>query len=137
MLKRLALAGMIVSLLPAPSFAQSILALAERAVAAELQRPASQGRNPHATPAIVLMGAGASLVALAFIAPSGVSCEDTGRNLADISCGTHANKGLLFTGIGAAGVGVFLWMKGDRQRQSQPSVAPTAGGFVVRQRFSF
>ena len=91
----------------------------DKAVAAEVQanRRAARDENPHKAAAITLLSAGAGLVILGFTMPSGVECTDnsTSRTIS-IDCGTKANKGLLFAGVGAAGLGGFLYMKGERQR---------------------
>jgi hypothetical protein len=69
------------------------------------------------------------------VAPSGVKCQE-GRGFLDFECGTTANKGLLFGGLGAAGVGAALLAVGEGKR-GLPSISPRPGGFMVRHRIRF
>ena len=111
----------------------------DKAVAAEVQasrRRAARDENPHKVLALGLIGAGATLAILAFVMPSGVECRETGPSVFSLECGTKANKGLLFAGLGAAGLGGIMYMKGERQRAA-PSITPTIGGVVIRQRVRF
>lgn len=135
MLRRLAIAVLAVCLFPASTFAQSIrdAVQGEAIRLAQSQRPAARGRNPYSTPALVLIGGGAGLFVLAFLAPSGVDCDVD--NDFNVDCGTTANKGLLFSGLGAMGVGAYLYFKGENMRG--PNIKPIPGGIVVRQRIKF
>lgn len=111
----------------------------DKAVAEEAQaatRRAARDENPHKGAAITLLSAGAGLVLLGFVMPSGAECKETNSSLYGIECGTKANKGLLFAGLGAAGLGGFMYMKGEQQRAT-PSIMTTAGGVVVRSRVRF
>lgn len=112
----------------------------DKAVAEQAQAPrrrAARDENPHKVAALTLLGVGATLAVLGFVLPSGAECTDssTSRGFA-VECGTKANKGLLFAGVGAAGLGGFLYMKGERQRAA-PSITATAGGVIIRQRVRF
>lgn len=101
------------------------------------RRQAARDQNPHKVLALSLIGAGATLAILGFVTPAGVECSDVSTSRTySVECGTKANKGLLFSGAGAIGLGGILYMKGERQR-STPSITPTAGGVVVRQRVRF
>jgi hypothetical protein len=139
MVKKLVVCAVVLALNPLPLFGQSLRESANEAAIrlAETQRPAAGGRNPYQTPSLVLMGLGGTLTVLSFLAPSGVSCRETGPGLIDIECGTQANKGLLFSGLGAVGLGAYLWMKGDKQRAAQPILTPTPGGIALQHRFRF
>jgi hypothetical protein len=127
------------SLAGGTAFAESIrssIPAAAAAAGAAQARQRGRGENPMMVPGLVLMGGGASLATLAMLAPSGVKCKDTGGRSFGVECGTTANKGLLFTGLGAVGVGGYLIMRGEKQR-SAPFVAPTVGGVVAGHRFTF
>lgn len=135
MAKRLLAVALVCGLLPSPAFAQSIQKAikAEAVRAAQTQRPAARGRNPYQTPAIVLLGVGAGLFVLAFVSPSGFKCDaDDDFN---VDCGTTANKGLLFGGLGAAGVGAYLYFKGENMRG--PNIKPVSRGLVLEKRIRF
>jgi len=125
----------------APAFAESQFrkSMTDAAVAdAQARSRRARAENPYKMPGLVLLSAGAALTLFGFIFPSGVECTDRGGAFSlDVQCGTKANKGLLFTGIGAAGVGTFLMMKGSRDSSASPSVSPLVGGFVVRKSVGF
>lgn len=125
---------LVLALSATPALASDLMASATKAAteAAQTQRPAARGQNPYKTPGIILLSAGAGLTLLAFLAPSGVSCQETGRGLFDVSCGTTTNKGLLFGGLGAMGVGGFLLMK-----KPSPSIQFGPGHVGVTHRIAF
>jgi hypothetical protein len=115
---------------------RSSIPAAVDAEAAAQTRQRGRGENELIVPGIVLISGGAGLALLGVIYPSGAKCEETGGRNFGIQCGTTANKGLLFTGLGAAALGGYLIMRGEKQR-NRPFVAPTAGGIVAGHRLSF
>ena len=123
-------------LLPSLAFAQNRpLKLDLKTATSSLgkaQRPAARGDNPYETPAIILMAAGGGLVLFSML-DQGVSCSSS---VTTFNCGSHANKGLLFAGLGSAGAGVFLFMKGEAQR-NHPMIAPLPRGFILSHRIKF
>jgi hypothetical protein len=115
----------------AGDFQKSIQAAVRRTVA-DQSRPAARGENPYMVPGLALVGGGATLVVLGFISPSGVECTSD-LSATNVSCGTTANKGLVFAGAGAAALGGLLLMKGEKAR-AMPEILGQRGRFVVRQR---
>ena len=84
-----------------------------------------------------MIGGGAALALLAFVNPTGATCTDRSTaTTVSVSCGTTANKGLLFGGLGAAGVGAALLVRGEQLR-SQTAIAATPHGLAVQRRFRF
>lgn len=90
-------------------------------------------------PGIALVGGGALLMLLGFMSTSGVECTvgETRSGTITSGCDSKSNKGLIFAGLGAAGLGGVLIMRGEKQRNSAPYIMPTAGGVAVGQRLSF
>lgn len=120
-----------------PAMADTLSSAIKSAVAREIAQPtqASRPDNPHKLPAIALMGGGAGLIVLAFLNPSGVECSSD-VNVTKVECGTKSNKGLLFGGVAAAGLGGYLYWKGERQR-ALPQIAVHGSGLMVRERISW
>jgi hypothetical protein len=120
-------------LLPTSAFAQSIRQSAKDEVAklVQAQRPSTaRGDNPYETPAILLMAGGAGLTVLAAVLPPGLKCDNFG------DCATTGHKGLLVSGLGLAGFGAVLFLKGQSQRR--PDIVPLPGrGLYVGQRLTF
>ena len=86
-------------------------------------------------PGVVLLSAGGGLAILSFLAPTGISCKDQSTSTTfNFDCGTTANKGLLFGGLGAMAVGGLLLMKGERDRNRSPELVFHPGGVMVRER---
>lgn len=106
---------------------------------AEQARQRGRGDNPMMIPGIALIGGGGLLMALGLMSSSGVECTVGESRSGAITggCDTKSNKGLIFAGLGAAGVGGFLLMRGAKQRNSSPYIMPTVGGVSVGQRLSF
>lgn len=124
------------SLASGPAFAEGIRASIPGAVERELAAQASQrgrGENPMMVPGLVLIAGGGGLALLGLVYPSGIECKESRTSF---DCGTTANKGLLFGGLGAAALGGILIMRGEKQRSS-PYIMPTERGVVVGQRLSF
>lgn len=134
MFKRLAAASLVLGLLPSAAFAQSIRESAAKEVAklaqAQTQRPSSAGENPYRTPAIVLMGGGA---ALALVGLEMKSCSIGIGTDYSVNCGS--NKGVMFAGLGAAGLGAVLFARGESQRR--PFIAAIPGGVYIGKRIKF
>jgi hypothetical protein len=132
MVTRLAVVVLILGLVPSSAFAQSLrhAAKQEGIRLAQNQRPTTaRGDNPYETPAIILISGGTLLSVLALVAPAGINCDN------DLNCETTGHKGLLVAGLGMAGVGVGLFMKGERQRS--PDIALLPGGVYVGKRVKF
>lgn len=118
----------------AGDLSKSVKTAVEREMAQS--RPAARGENPYKIAAIGLMGGGATLTILAFTNPTGVECSDKGGLTSySVECGTKANKGLLFSGIGAIGLGAFLFWKGERERS--PEIVVHGGRLFIRERISW
>lgn len=134
--------ALMMTLASQPAFADPVLRRsidnAATRFAQAASRPAARGENPYMVPGLVLISGGGVLTLYAFLSPSGVECSDTStRNTFSVECGTKANKGLLFTGLGAAGVGVLLLMKGEKHRNASPSIVAVPGGAAVLHRIQF
>lgn len=137
MQKSLTIALIIIPMLAPAVNAQDLLASAnaevERLAAEQRPRPpASNDKDPYRLPGLIML-IGGGLLALAGAADTtGVRCES---DAVSFGCSTTRNKGLIFTGIGIAGVGSYFLLRGQRERS--PSVQFGPDGFAVRHRLSF
>ena len=90
--------------------------------------------NPYATLSYVLMGAGGGLTVYGLTHATGIECDLGGAN---IGCKQTRSKGLLFGGLGAAAVGLWLFMRGERERNVMPSISFDGRTIVASKRWSF
>ena len=110
-------------------------ALEAAAREAAMQRGGRTRRsNPYGTASYVLMGAG-GVMTLYGMLYRGAKCEYDPTTFID--CKRTANKGLLFSGLGAAGLGVWLFVKGEGQRNTVPSVWFDGRHLAVSKQWSF
>jgi hypothetical protein len=139
-MKKIAVIAVIVSLVSATGSFAGIRESAARAAAEQAASPASLS-NPYLWPSVGLMSGGVSMVLLAFLNPSDLDCSTTtGNNFnVGVNCGTKANKGLLFAGVGVAAIGGFLFWKGEQTKNSRSVtfVAPVNGGVEIGHRVRF
>lgn len=80
------------------------------------------------------MGVGGGLTVYGLTHTTGVECDFGNANL---GCKTTRSKGLVFGGLGAAGVGLWLFMRGERQRNVMPSISFDGRTIVASKRWSF
>lgn len=92
--------------------------------------------NPYGTVSYVLMGAGGLLTVYGLVHSTGVKCEE-GSGLLDFNCSGTKSKGVIFSGLGAAGLGAWLFMRGERQRNVMPSISFDGRTIVANKRWSF
>lgn len=126
---------LICSLVAEPVFAGDLATSISKAATelAEQQRPAARGDNPYMIPGLALIGGGGVLAILGMLSTSSVTCTSTDtRNTSTVACDSGNNKGMLFGGLGIAGVGVFLLMKGEKERKDIDVAITPHGGFVKK-----
>jgi hypothetical protein len=123
-------------LIPTVSIAQTDegpIAASARRAAMNQARPAPRGDNPYLLPSLGLIGVGGTLMVLGFLTTSGIECTSTSVS---VDCGAKSNKGLIIAGAVAAGLGGFVFMRGESKR-SQTELVPQWGGVAIRQRVRF
>ena len=117
----------------APSYAGDLTASVERAAlaAAAQARPNARGSNddnPYFIPAMVLLGGGALVSLYGLTHTTGVECSSVAFGT---SCGLTKSKTTIFTGVGLAGAGAYLYYRG--RATSAPQILAGPGTLGVRQ----
>lgn len=90
--------------------------------------------NPYGTLSYVLMGAGGTIAVYGMTHTSGVECDIGGDQ---IGCRQTKSKSVIFSGLGAAGLGLWLFVKGEGQRNMAPSIWFDGRTIVASKRWSF
>jgi hypothetical protein len=132
----------------APAFAGDLTDSAARAASslAEQQRSAgkrvgasfSQARpnasgsdeNPYFIASIALMGAGGLVAIYGLTHETGIECTGSGLSVA---CSTTKSTGTAIAGVAIAGVGAFLFYRGEQQKKSSPEIVAGPHGITLRQ----
>jgi hypothetical protein len=126
---------LVCSLAAEPAFAGDLTTSISKA-ATELagqQSTAARGANPYMIPGLALIGGGGVVAVLGMLSTTSASCT---VSTSTVACDTGNNKGLLFGGLGIAGVGVWLLMKGEHERKDI-DVAITPRGAAVKKTIRF
>jgi hypothetical protein len=103
--------------------------------AAAQARPNAKGNNddnPYFWPGVALMSAGGLVFLYGVTHDTGVECAFT---VVAANCGTTKSKATIFTGLGMAGVGAFLFYKG--RSTSRPDIYAGPHVFGVRQHLTW
>jgi hypothetical protein len=123
----------------APAFADIRESAAAQARRKAQEAPAAKRANPYFWPGVGLMGGGALLALYGFNHTTGAEIH-IGTDPAGIPTSITAEEkkatGLGFVGLGIAGAGAFVYMKGNKQ-SAMPSVQFGAGRMALTHRVSF
>ena len=117
-----------------PSLNASISRATEK-LALDQEPRARTAENPYFVPGIVLMSTGGGIMLLGFANPGSVDCHVTDVS---ISCSTY-NKGLVYGGLAAAGLGAALFIRGEsmKERSMVPTLKLRRDGITVGIRRNF
>ena len=119
----------------APSILDSAMEAGTTAGAAAVQRNRRTRRsNPYGPMSYALMGVGGGLAIYGMIHTSGVECDISETGL---GCKETRNKAVIFSGLGAAGAGLWLFMKGENERNAMPSIWFDGRTIAATKRWSF
>lgn len=139
MSRRLLASLLVICLLPASAFAESLRAAAERAVlriegAAQVQ-PA--GRNPYKTPALALMAGGGALLLIGLLQDRGAEVNTSGSSVSVTEKGGSKTT-LTALGAAAGAGGAFLWFWGEnKKKRIAPSVSVGRGALYASAQVRF
>lgn len=114
--------------------AQDLVTSAAAAAArlgAQRTRPEPANDDPYRLPGFIMLIGGGVLAIAGAADDTGVQCETSAGSF---DCSTTKNKGLIFTGLGLAGVGSYFLL---RQRGRSPSIEFGYDSVTVQQRLSF
>ena len=117
-----------------PTVTSSVSRAAEKLALDQEQRPRTRD-NPYFVPGIVLMSAGGGMMILGFANPGSIDCHVTDVSF---SCSTY-NKGLVYGGLAAAGLGAVLFLRGEsmKERTLVPTLKLRRDGITIGVRRNF
>lgn len=90
--------------------------------------------NPYSFASYAIMGIGGGLTIYGLTHTTGVKCD---FNDASIGCKTTKSKSLIFGGLGMIGAGFWLYLRGEDQRNTMPSIQFDGRTFVASKRWTF